>query len=98
MGYGMRRKGNWMANKRYGFVCISSWRSVFGFNCIFRYIISHIYHLSVNNLICFFIFSIHFIFISNFLLTELCEVLGVRNKGIWLSEKRAVSLLFVVRG
>ena len=60
---------------------------MFGLNCILRYIISHIYHLSVSEFEKFLIFSIDFIFICDFSWIEIYGVLGVRSKEIWMSEK-----------
>ena len=53
---------------------------MFGLNCILRYSISHIYHLSVSDFENFLIFSIHFIIIRDFSFIEIYEVLGVRIK------------------
>ena len=45
---GVRSKEIWMTKTSYSLVCIWSSSSIFGLNCILRYIISHIYHLSLS--------------------------------------------------
>ena len=47
---GVRNKGLWMTEKWYSFVSSWSWRSIYGLNCIIRFIISHLYHLSVSEM------------------------------------------------
>ena len=52
-----------------------------------------IYYKSYISFVCerfekFLIFSMDFIFICDFSLIEIYGILGVRNKGIWMSEKR----------
>ena len=49
---------------------------------------SDIYHLSVSDYEKFLIFSINFISIRDFSLIEIYRDIEVRNKGIWMSEKR----------
>ena len=46
----VRSKRAGMSENKCSLVCIWSQRSIFGLNCILRYIVSHPYHLSVSDL------------------------------------------------
>ena len=94
----VRIKAYGWLKKSYCFDYIWSSRSMFGLNCILRYIISHIYHLSVSKRKSFwFSASIpsSFVTLHPFRYMGYC-VWGVKRYG-WL-RKAMISLLFGVRG
>ena len=94
----VRIKGYGWLKKSYCFDYIWISRSMFGLNCILRYIISGIYNLSVSDLNSFwFSASIpsSFVTLHPFRYMGYC-VWGVKRYG-WL-KKAMVSLLFEVRG
>ena len=54
---------------------------MFGLYCVLRYIISHLYHLSVSEMKVFDPFSIDFIFICDSSSVQIYGVWSVRRKG-----------------